>query len=71
MDIEVEFALEVVGTELSETEVLLAIGRAMRGRGCVLGFIPSDDWREANLPHACKESESCEEQRGPYELIVV
>ncbi len=37
----------------------------------LLGFVPSDDWREANLVHARKEREEGEYQRCPYELPLV
>jgi len=37
----------------------------------LLGFIPGDDWREANLVHAREEGEEGENQRGPNELVFV
>lgn len=37
----------------------------------LLGFVPSDDWREANLVHACEEGEEGEYKRCPDEFVVV
>ena len=37
----------------------------------LLGFVPSDDWREANLVHACEEGEEGEYQRRPNKLVLV
>jgi hypothetical protein len=37
----------------------------------LLGFIPGDDGRQANLVHARKEGEEGENKRGPDELVLV
>ena len=40
-------------------------------RSCLLGFVPSDNWRKTDLVHAREEGEGCEDERGPDELVLV
>jgi hypothetical protein len=37
----------------------------------ILSLVPSNDRRQANLPHACEESQRSEDQRRDQELILV
>jgi hypothetical protein len=69
--IEVEFTFEVVGAELSETVAAVSLVLDLWSEHCVLGFVPCDNRRKANLPHAREEGESGEDQRRPYEFVVV
>ena len=64
MDIEVEFPLYVVRTELSETNNVNIVNIwdnvAERYSG-LLGFVPGDDIRQTYLVHSCEER-----QEGEY-----
>lgn len=72
MHIEVEFALEVVGSELAEA-VLLSDGADIRLLAAIglLSFIPGNDGREANLPHPREEGQRCEDQGRDEPLVFV
>lgn len=72
MDIEVEFALEVVGSEFPETAPV-SERRWYRCwcLQCILCFVPGDDGRQPYLPHTGEEGECGEYQRSPDELVIV
>lgn len=72
MDIEVEFALEVVRTKLSKTKDRLDAYLACDEMGvCLLSFVPGDYGRKADLVHAREEGEECENERRYEEFPLV
>lgn len=74
VDIEIELALQVMGTELAETERdgqwsanERRLGRTV-SRALLLSFVPRHDVRAADPPHSCEKREGREDQRRQYEL---
>jgi hypothetical protein len=47
----------------------------MYEQGCeghhVLGFVPGDNGRKTNLPHAREDGKGCEYERRPYPLVLI
>ena len=79
MYIEVEFSLDIVGTELAKTKIekRISLIEKLTGRSSsswvsgLLGFIPSDNVRQTYLVHSCEESQYGEDKRRNKEFVSV
>jgi hypothetical protein len=79
MYVEVEFSLDVVGTELAKTKIEKHVsltgkltGQSSSSRvSDLLGFIPGDNVRQPYLVHSCEESQYGEDERRNKEFVFV
>lgn len=72
MNVEVVFVLDVVAAKLSEAKTLSAYCIIkMESWVPLLGFVPSDDVAQTNLPQAGEEGKGREDDRGEDRLPVV
>lgn len=71
MHVKVELPFQVVGAEFPKTTPLLELYETEGKVHRILGFVPGNDRREADLPHAREDGESGKYERRPYPFVLV